>query len=57
MTKGLNIVTEFNESKGTLFNKKVISHKMKRIQSKKQKVEYTKSAKYYYRILMIKDLF
>ena len=30
---------------------------MKRIQSKKQKVEYTKSAKYYYRVLMIKDLF
>ena len=57
MTKGLNVVTEFNESKGTLFNKKVIRHKMKRIQSKKQKVEYTKSAKYYYRILMIKDLF
>ena len=57
MTKGLNIVTEFNESKGTLFNKKVIRHKMKRIQSKKQKMEYTKSAKYHYRVLMINNLF
>ena len=28
-TKGVNIVTEFNEFKDTLFNKKIIRHKMK----------------------------
>ena len=33
--KGVNIATEFNELKDTLFNKKVVRHKMKRIQSKK----------------------
>ena len=31
--------TEFNEFKDTLFNKKVVRHKMKRIQSKKHKTE------------------
>ena len=36
--KGVNIATEFNEFKDTLFNKKVLRHKMKRIQSKKHKV-------------------
>ena len=34
--KGVNIATEFNEFKGTLFNKKIIRHKMRRIQGKKQ---------------------
>ena len=29
--KGVNIATEFNEFKDTLFNKKVLRHKMKRI--------------------------
>ena len=33
--KGVNIATEFNEFKDTLFKKKVLRHKMKRIQSKK----------------------
>ena len=33
--KGVNIVTEFNELKDTLFNQKVLRHKMKRIQCKK----------------------
>ena len=33
--KGVNIATEFNEVRDTLFNKKVVRHKMKRIQSKK----------------------
>ena len=33
--KGGNIMTDFNEFKDTLFNKKVVRHKMKRIQSKK----------------------
>ena len=37
-TKGVNIVTEFNEFKDALFNKKVIRHKMKRIQAKKHKI-------------------
>ena len=32
-TKGVNIATEFNEFKDVLFNKKVITHKMKRIQA------------------------
>ena len=32
--KGVNIATEFNEFKDTLFNKKVLRHKMKRIQDK-----------------------
>ena len=36
--KGVNIMAEFNEFKDTLFNKKVIRHKMKRIQSKKHKI-------------------
>ena len=36
-TKGVNIVTELNEFKDVLFNKKVIRHKMKRIQAKKKK--------------------
>ena len=33
-TKGVNIATELNEFKDVLFNKKVIRHKMKRIQAK-----------------------
>ena len=36
--KGKNIATEFNEFKDTLFNKKVVRHKMKIIQSKKHKI-------------------
>ena len=36
--KGVNIATEFNEFKDTLFNKTVVRHKMKRIQSKKHKI-------------------
>ena len=38
MAKGLSIATEFNEFKDTLFNKKVVGHKMKEIQSKKHKI-------------------
>ena len=55
--KGVNIATEFNEFGDTLFNKKVIRHIMKRIQSKKHKLERQKSTKYHYRVLMTKDLF
>ena len=36
--KGVNIATEFNEFKDTLFNKKVLRHKMRRIQGKKHKM-------------------
>ena len=33
--KGVNIATEFNEFKNTLLNKKVVRHKMNRIQRQK----------------------
>ena len=36
--KGVNIATEFSEFKDTLFNKKIMRHKMRRIQSKKHKI-------------------
>ena len=36
--KGVNIATEFNEFKDTLFNKKIIRHKMRRIQGKNHKM-------------------
>ena len=36
--KGVTIATKFNEFKDTLFNKKVLRHKMRRIQSKKHKL-------------------
>ena len=36
--KGVNIATEFNEFKDTLFNKKIMRHKMRRIQAKKHKI-------------------
>ena len=36
--KGVNIATEFNEFKENLFNKKIIRHKMRRIQGKKHKM-------------------
>ena len=34
----MSIATEFNKFKDVLFNKKIIRHKMKRIQSKKHKL-------------------
>ena len=36
--KGVNISTSFNEIKDVFFNKKIIRHKMKRIQAKKYKI-------------------
>ena len=36
--KGVNISTKFNEFIGTLFNNKIIRHRMRRIQSKKHKL-------------------
>ena len=41
----MNIVTKFNEFKDTLFNKKIISHKMRRIQGKKHKMRTYKIKK------------
>ena len=57
MVKGVNIATKFEEFKDTLFNKKIMEHKMKRIQLKNIKQEHTKSTKYHYHVLMIKDMF
>ena len=36
--KVVNIATKFNEFKDVLFNKKIIRHKIKRIQAKKHKI-------------------
>ena len=36
--KGVSIVTEFNKFKDVLFNKKLLRHKMRRIQSNKHKL-------------------
>ena len=36
--KGVNVATEFNEFKDVLFNKKIMKHKMRRIQSKKHEI-------------------
>ena len=36
--KGVSIVTKFSKFKDVLFNKKIIKHKMKRIQAKKHKI-------------------
>ena len=36
--KGVSIATEFDKFKDVLFNKKIIRHKMKRIQSKRHKL-------------------
>ena len=56
--KGVNIAIEFNEFKDNLFNKKIIRHKMKRIQSRKLKLGTNEiNKKYHYHVLMIKDLF
>ena len=38
IAKGVNISTEFNEFKNVLLNKKIVRHKMRRIQSKKHKL-------------------
>ena len=38
-TKRVNIATEFDEFKNTLFNKKIIRHKTRRIQGKKHKMK------------------
>ena len=55
--KGVNIAIEFSEFKDTLFNKKIMRHKMKIIQSKKHKLETYEITKSHYRVLMINDTF
>ena len=52
-----HIATTFKEFKNTLFNKKMIRHKMRRIQSKNINLEQMKSTKSYYHVLMIKNWF
>ena len=55
--KGVNMATEFNEFKDDLFNKKIIGHKMKRIQAKKHKIGTYEIDKISLScFLMIKDL-
>ena len=55
--KEVNIATDFNEFEDTLFNKRIIRHKMRKLKVKNIKWEHTKSTKYHYHVLMIKDLF
>ena len=38
-TKSVNVATDFDKFKDVLFNEKIIRHKMKRIQSKKHKLD------------------
>ena len=57
MAKGVNIAPEFNEFKDTLFNKKIIRHKMRRIQGKKHKMGTYEINKIFLSVLMTKDLF
>ena len=55
--KGVNIATEFNEFKDTLFNEKYSDTKWAEFKAKNIKWEHTKSTKYHDHVLMIKDLF
>ena len=55
--KVVNIATEFIEFKGTLFNKKIIRHKMRRIQGKRHKMGTNEINKILLSVLMTKDLF
>ena len=54
--KGVSITTEFDNFKDVLFNKKIIRHKIKRIQSKKHKLGTYEIDKYLYHVLTIKDM-
>ena len=51
-TKRLNVETRFNEFKDTLFNKKVVRHKMKKFKAKNQQ-KHMKSTKYHDHVLMM----
>ena len=50
-------MTKFNEFKDTLFNKNVVRHKIRRIQSKKHKIGTYELTKYHYHVLMISNFF
>ena len=54
--KGVSIATEFNKFKDVLFGKKIIRHKMKRIQSKKHKLGTYEIDKIPLSCLTIKDM-
>ena len=54
--KGVSIATEFDKFKDLLFDEKINWGKMKRIQSKKHKLERMKLTKYLCHILTIKDM-
>ena len=54
--KGVNIASQFNEYKDTLFNKKVLRHKIRRIQGKKCKLGTYRINKISF-VLMINVLF
>ena len=56
-TKGVNIVTEFNELKETLFKKKIIRQKMRRIQGKNHKMGTYKINKKSISAFDYKDMF
>ena len=45
MAKGVNIATEFNKFKNILLNKKIMRHKMRRIQAKNHKLRTYKIKK------------
>ena len=55
--KAVSIATEFNESEDVFFNKKIMRHKMKRIQAKNHKIETYEIDKYHYHVLMIKGMY
>ena len=57
MAKRVNITAEFNEVNDTLFDKKILRHKMKRFQNKKHKIGTYEIKKNHYFVLMTKDLF
>ena len=55
--KELNVEMELKEFEDVLFNKKIIRHKMNRIQSKKYKVGTYEASKISYLVLITKDIF
>ena len=54
--KRVNVKTRHKEFSDVLFNKKVIRHKMKRIQSKLHRTG-TLFVRFHYLVLMIKDIY
>ena len=56
-TNAVNIATEFNGFKDTLFNKKIIRHKMRRIQGEKHKMGTYEINNISLSVLMTKELF